>query len=373
MKILHTVNQYYPEVGGSEEAVRQVSERLVRLGHDVTVATGFSGKRSGHLINGVRIRDFRCSGNIVDGLRGEVDAYRTFLCDEQFDLMLNYGTQIWCTDLALGMLSAISAKKILVPCCYYRLEEPRYTSYFEDLPRYLKLYDAVIYFSERNDDCNFARTRGLTNGTIIPNATDPDEFPGSLRGAFRKQFHLNEEVIVLNVSNHGWVKNHDFFWHCVPSIKQAGAVPILIGEPYAPAPLKWLKQCYAPCRLKGLRHTVPVLEGCPRKLVREAFADADIFLFGSRFECSPLVMFEAFASGTLFITTDCGNVADAGDIAHVVRNEVEAIGIIRDYIADRSRFRPRLDRGIDLVREQHNWDSVTHRYEKLYKRILANT
>ena len=39
MKILHTVEFYHPSVGGMQEVVKQLSERLVRLGHNVTVAT----------------------------------------------------------------------------------------------------------------------------------------------------------------------------------------------------------------------------------------------------------------------------------------------------------------------------------------------
>ncbi|MFH1005826.1 MAG: hypothetical protein V1781_10125 [Bacteroidota bacterium] len=41
MKILHTVESYYPSVGGMQEVVKQISEQLVKMGHSVTVATGF--------------------------------------------------------------------------------------------------------------------------------------------------------------------------------------------------------------------------------------------------------------------------------------------------------------------------------------------
>ena len=39
MKILHTVEYYAPSVGGAQEVVRQISERMVQRGHQVTVAT----------------------------------------------------------------------------------------------------------------------------------------------------------------------------------------------------------------------------------------------------------------------------------------------------------------------------------------------
>ncbi len=39
MRILHTVEFYHPSIRGAQEVVRQFSERLVTLGHDVTVVT----------------------------------------------------------------------------------------------------------------------------------------------------------------------------------------------------------------------------------------------------------------------------------------------------------------------------------------------
>ncbi len=372
MRILHTVNQYYPEIGGSEEAVRQISERMVRLGHDVTVATGYSPKRKELRHNGVAIRQFRCSGNSVDGYGGNPEEYRAFLRKEGFDVILNYGTLVWSTDLTFEMMPHLSARRVLLPCCYYRLGDARYRAYFDGLPGAIAQYDAAIYFSVRNNDWTFAERHGLTNGVIIPNAADPSEFTAAERGNLRKRFGLTDEVIVLTVSNHGWVKNHRFFWDCVPGIKAAGGFPVMIGEAYAPAPLKWLKQCYPHCRSKGLIHSVPVLEHCSRQFVRDAYADADIFLFGSSFECSPLVMFEALASGTLFVTTECGNVRDMAEIACVVRDGAEATATIRDFISDRGRYRDRIERGRSLIGESLNWEKISRDYEALYQRILSS-
>ena len=79
MRILHTVESYSPSVGGMQEVVRQLSERLAARGHDVTVATSKMGGREGDLLNRVRIREFDVSGNLVDGMRGDVSGYREFL------------------------------------------------------------------------------------------------------------------------------------------------------------------------------------------------------------------------------------------------------------------------------------------------------
>ena len=59
MKIYHCVESYYPAVGGMQEVVKQLSERLVLLGHDVTVLTRFHPERNFNEFNGVKITDFK--------------------------------------------------------------------------------------------------------------------------------------------------------------------------------------------------------------------------------------------------------------------------------------------------------------------------
>jgi L-malate glycosyltransferase len=113
-----------------------------------------------------------------------------------------------------------------------------------------------------------------------------------------------------------------------------------------------------------------VLQDLPRTEVVEAFTDADIFLFGSRVECSPLVMFEAFASKTLFVTTDCGNVRDYGDIVCIVESADEATAIIREYTERPGRFAERIERGYAAFRERLNWESIARHYEELYISLL---
>lgn len=61
MKILQVTPRYAPNPGGVETHVREVSERLVERGHDVTVITADAGPdvRSRETRNGVRIRRHR--------------------------------------------------------------------------------------------------------------------------------------------------------------------------------------------------------------------------------------------------------------------------------------------------------------------------
>jgi glycogen synthase len=85
MKILHTVEFYYPSVGGAQEVVRHLSERMVKMGHDVTIATTKLPDRSFKEYNGVKIVEFDVSGNKVNGFKGkDVKKYKDFLKNGKF-------------------------------------------------------------------------------------------------------------------------------------------------------------------------------------------------------------------------------------------------------------------------------------------------
>ena len=51
----------------------------------------------------------------------------------------------------------------------------------------------------------------------------------------------------------------------------------------------------------------------PRAEVIDAYKAADLFVFGSQVECSPLVLFEAAASATPFVTVGAGNAAEIAE------------------------------------------------------------
>src|SRR3954451_984506 len=116
VRILHAVEFYAPSVGGAQEVVRQISERLAARGHDVTVATSAHPERSAPELNGVGIREFAASGNAVRGMAGDVEGYRRFVADGRFDVVMTYAAQQWTTDALLDGLDTIAAPVVLAPC-----------------------------------------------------------------------------------------------------------------------------------------------------------------------------------------------------------------------------------------------------------------
>jgi len=210
MKILHTVEFYHPSVGGAQEVVRQISERLVLLGHDVTVATTKLPDRDFKIYSGVKIEEFNISGNAVRGFSGELKRYKKFLLESDFDVIMNYAAQQWTTDLMLPLLNEISAKKVLVPCGFSGLFLPEYGKYFEQMKHWLKQYDSCIYLSNEYRDIDFSRMCGSAeNSIIIPNGAGQDEFEQHINIDIRSKLNIpHGHFLILHVGSHTGVKGH---------------------------------------------------------------------------------------------------------------------------------------------------------------------
>lgn len=368
MRILHTVEFYEPSKGGAQEVVKQLSERLAARGHDVTVATSFLPERTATELKGVKIQQFRISGNAVKGIEGEAGAYQEFLLDSNFDVVMNYAAQTWTTDLTFPILSQIQAKKVLAPLGYSRLRDRRYANYFRELPGYLRQYDRLVYTSEQYQDKAFGDQHGAGNkAVVIPNGASAEEFSRKPLG-FRQRYRISTGAMFLSVSNHYFAKGHLFV---IDAFRRAGvrdATLVIIGE--RPQAHGWYS-CFPVCSLiSTLNTSVRILHDVPREWVVSAYQEADLFLFGSKVECAPLVMYEAFASRTPFVTTRVGNVSDHSDILRIVHSRDVMAEEMRGFVQNPETYRSLAERGELLFETLHTWEFLTGQYEELYESVL---
>lgn len=293
--------------------VRQLSERLVRLGHDVTVATTRIEGRSRDVVNGVRIRDFDVSGNLVEGMTGDVSGYREFLRGGGFDVVTNFAAQQWATDAAITVLDAMPSRKVFVPTGFSRLYYPKYREYYRSMKEWMCRYDVNVFLSETYRDTAFAREYGIENRVLIPNGAGEDEFLLESGIDVRDRLGIPPDAfLVLHVGFHTGDKGHREALEIFRRARIPHAVFLIVGNGTG--------GCNADCRSTATDQnaTREFLSAWKRVIVRSlsreetvaAFQAADLFLFPSRVECSPLVLFEAAASGTPFLSTDVGNAAE---------------------------------------------------------------
>ncbi len=376
MKILHTVEFYEPSKGGAQEVVKQLSERLVKHGHDVIVATTHDSNRLSRVINGVKIEGFDISGNNVEGIAGrpaEIRRYQDFLTGN-FDIILNYAAQSWTTDLTFEVLHRISAKKILVPCGYSGLYNPKYAEYFRQLPSELAKYDSLIYMSLNYQDAVFGIDHGLKQkAVLIPNGASAEEFDAPDEYDFKKEMNVKTPYLAITVANHYVSKGHKFVVDAFAALKRKDLTLVIIGQSSVSHGIKSLAHFFLDfCRCRAISWFNPRIKlytGADRAAVVSAFKQADIFLFGSKLECAPLVMYEAFASKTPMITTPVGNTTDYRDNLFLVRTTAEMTAVANGLLGNEAQRKELGERGHALWKKQYTWDVITKQYETLYKKL----
>jgi L-malate glycosyltransferase len=385
MKLLLCCESYYPARGGVQEVMRQIAERMVTAGHDVSVAARKQSDRTSNIHNGVKIHEFDVTGNLVNGIRGEVERYQKFITGFDGDAILIKAAQQWSFDALWPVLDEVKARKVFVPCGFSCFYEPDYAGYFAQLPDILRKFDHLIFYAEEYRDIDFAKAHGITKFSIVPNGASETDFACAPDGRLRAKLGIPpDDLLFVTVGTPVNAKGHKEVGEAFAEMDLGArnATLILNGawpKPYlAPAERwpfvpRWLHRTMQKMRIlaplflrpntvkKGLvlfyregwssvwnrlfpkpptvvaappnpvspppppRIEVPETAGAettiregggtkrilcvdmPRDEVISAFLEADLFVFASKVEYSPLVLFEAAAAGTPFLTVPVGN------------------------------------------------------------------
>lgn len=413
LKILHTVESYAPAINGMAEVVRQLSERLVSLGHEVTVAASAVAGRRQVDMNGVRVVEFAVSGNAVSGLSGEVGSYQSFLVGSDFDVVTNFAAQQWATDIALPLLQKIPGRKVFVPTGFSALHSRRYLKYYRKLPAYMKQYDMNVFLSDRYRDVAFARLHGVQKQVLIPNGAAAEEFLAPLPDVRPGLGIPADQLLVLHVGSHTWFKGHEEAMEIFRRADLCDATLLLVGNASPGG-------CGSLCagRAERMNGTEEFRRCRKRILVTSlsrsdtvaAYQSADIFLFPSNIECSPIVLFECMASKTPFLVTDVGNSAEIiewsdgagmllpsahpsflpryGTLVDRIREKIRILmGRADDFTAvhaslpgssallaalcrDADRRKEMAQKGFQSWQERFTWEGIAREYESLYLRLV---
>lgn len=361
MRILLACEFYHPSVGGVQEVMRQIAEHLAGRGHRVTVATSHLPQRQVRELNGVRIVEFKASGNLAGGLTGEVDAYRNYVLQADYDVFMVKAAQQWTFDALLPVLDRMAGPKICVPCGFSGLYDPAFAEYFRGMPEALRKFDHLIFYASDYRDINFAREHGLANFSIVPNGASEREFAVPADPGFRRRHGIEEDAfVVLTVGSLTGRKGHHELAEAfarvrfpdrptvlilngnIPpwdlSARNASELPGTIASLYKTGGVlklcKWItKELLIRARLgwvfaslgydvrepltalvARINRAAPakraLLVNLARAEVVQAYLNSDLFVFASNIEYSPLVLYEAAAAGLPFLSVPVGNAAE---------------------------------------------------------------
>jgi len=295
MKILQVCPKYYPSIGGVEEHVRNISERLAKK-HDVTVfTTDPSGKLpKEEVINGVKIKRFKSWA--PDEAYYFSDALRKSLIrhSNEFDVVHAHNYH------AFPALYAANAKKtgrFVFTAHYFAKGSTSFRSFLH-MPYKLfgkKIFqkaDAIISISnfEKNLLCENFRISS-DKVTVIPHGVALKSF-----GGLRKSHHPWRTI--LYVGRLVKYKGIDYVINTLPYLDQDIRLEIIGSGPYYPHLLKLVNKL-------GLTDRVSFLGGGLSKAeILQKYADADLFILLSKYEGFAISVAEALAAGTVCIVAN---------------------------------------------------------------------
>ena len=391
MKILHAVESYFPAVGGMQEVVKQLSERMAKNGYDVTVVTRKHEARDFSKKNGVKIIDFNISGNLVNGIIGEKDKYENLLLNNDFDVIVFFATQQWATDVALPILDKIKAKKVCVPTGYSGLYWPEYKTYFENMKSWIHGFDMNVYLSDNYRDINFAKLCDLKNRILIPNGAAVEEFDVKSTIDVRKELGIPaDHFLLLHVGSYTGVKGHNEAMEIFYKSNLKKATFLMIGNNYEAFKkhnkfsfMFFLRKVIA----KYIDNKEVVFSYFPRPFTVAAYQQANLFLFPSNIECSPIVLFESAAAHLPFLTTDCGNATEivkwteGGELIKTIKKEDgfvladinASVKQLEELFLNKNKLKQLGENGYKNWKLKFTWEKISNDYINLYQQLIKQT
>lgn len=317
MKIIITVNSYYPLKDGVQFVTQYHAENLARKGHDVLVFTVNHGFKKEEIYNNVKIVRFNVKTKHTI-YKGEKKLFRNKVLEatKDADAIINVCTQNPLTDWCFKLLNNIKCKKILYMHGMYNTKfdfntissfkdighklwnNSRWGSYYIINKKYFKKYDRVIQLHEFDYGYKFFKNKFKINGCIIENAVDSRFFDGQVK----------KEPIIISVANYKEGKNQEFILNAFykSSINDRYKL-ILIGSQKTKYYERLLK-IKNKLETKYGKRQVYLLYGVNRDDTINYIKKSSLYLLGSKAEVYPVSISEAMASKIPYISTNVGVV-----------------------------------------------------------------
>jgi len=291
-KLCFVVHRYFPYQGGSEVFTLAMAEECVRRGHDVTVLTGEAefGVR-----NGVKVTfDFG------------------ILQDQYFDLVIVHGADVHVQNVVLE-----AASRFKSPVLYLIIlpSESRIAMY--------GLENSKFIGCSTQADFNHATKHGYQNKIVSVRHSIPDRFEDVLGepGIFKKIMKIETPYMFLSAGGFWPHKGMDELAEAFESCNRDDVTLVLTG---------YQNPEFVPPERKNVRSFI-----CEdRRDVLNAMADADLYIMNSTQEGFGLVLLEAMANKTPWISRHIAGAVELKAYGYTYHSKEELKYILKRFPDD---------------------------------------
>jgi glycosyltransferase involved in cell wall biosynthesis len=385
-RIVISASSYLPQENGMSTVAQMLSLTLAECGYDVTLATpSVSGQERIGYYGPVKVTrvDAAGRGTLVSRYAGDIAGYRRLLRESAADIYLFLGWETWMVYAAAPMFNELRGKKVLASHGTSALWRPpgvkgwaRRILWLPHLWRYrrfLPIFDFFVLLTPCREKSRFydkvlLEKRGQNNWAVIPNGCDRDASSG-LGDRFRRQYQLESHFVILYVANYHWSKNQEGLIRVFHRAQVKNTTLVLIG-PEMNDYGRRLQQRHN--RESEASKRILFLTGQSQQDLRDAYCGADLFASTSLTEAQPLVILDAMASATPFLSFAVGSVPElpGGVVVNTEREMAQQIQLL----AEDEETRKRLGiAGRKACLEVYNWERTGMEYDRLFQRMLKET
>ena len=341
MRVVVACHSYSPTVGGSERFAQALSEGLVRRGLPTSVVTrqdpGLPAREEIGGVDVVRIAMRRL------GRFHLPKAYRATLRRLRPDVLHLSGNRVWCADFYLPWAGRAPWAQVMTGHGFYQYAMHRRAWdrwYFERyLPGRIRKFQVYtpLTLHERDQLLSWGVEPGRLE--LVPQAVDLAEFAGPRASPDRvwSRWALPTPHRAVYVGGFFENKRVDRLVRAVAATHGRWGL-LAVGRD---APGSMADRSHVARLVEELRAPVRIEDVLPREDVLDALAAADAVVLGSSYEGFGILLLEAMASGTPFVSFRAGAAAElaatgSGFCVDSEEEFAEALGRLEDPARHRS-------------------------------------
>ncbi len=384
-RILLVTFTFLPQRNGTCHLGLQYARGLRDRGYEVEIVTAPDPRRTTDDCDGFRVTEFDVTGNnrLGNPVRGQVEAYQAYLLAYDGDAILFNGWHSWPSEVALTIADRIPAFTLLLSqgTSYNLRTEPglsgwlRWLSYRPYAWRFaakLRRFDYYIVATEmanriRFDDKRLADRLGIPNLRVIPNGANPLFFKEpKVPGAFRQKYAIPPGDLVLCVSNYLPSKGQLAMLRAFLAANLPNAVLVMIGSEFNAYSDQLISEAGT-----AVGSQVVLLANLPQVDIRHAYRDADLFVTATYMDAQPLMLLDAMAAGTAFLSRRVGCIEEfPGGLTFTSQDELQSKLIA--LMTDAAQRNELVRAGLEAAKNYYNWESSMDKYDQLLQNLIQS-